>query len=79
MESITSISFYLPINIKYEIKLEKIEQQEKGSPNMGYIHGKGCIFHYSENRSPRLNGILTYASHQAPSPNHVCINDIRNM
>ena len=77
MESITSLSFYLPSNIKHEIKLEKKENQEntdiRGSPNMGYIHGKGCIFHYSENRSPRLHDILTYASHQAPSPNHVTI------
>ena len=77
MEIITSLSFYLPSNIKHEIKLEKREQQEnidiRGSPNMGYIHGNGCIFHYSENRSPRLHGILTYASHQAPSPNHVTI------
>ena len=77
MESITNLSFYLPSNIKHEIKLEKREQQEntdiRGSPNMGYIHEKGCIFHYSENRSPILHGILTYASHQAPSPNHVTI------
>ena len=77
MEIITSLSFYLPSNIKYEINLEEREQQENidihGSPNMCYIHGKGCIFHYSENRSPRLNSILTYASHQAPSPNHVTI------
>jgi len=77
MESITSISFYLPSNRNDEIKLEKREQQENtnihGSPNMGYVHGKGCIYHYSENRSPRLHGILTYASHQAPSPNHVTI------
>ena len=47
MESITSLSFYLPSNIKHEIKLEKKEQQEntdiRGSPNMGYIHGKDCI------------------------------------
>ena len=77
MESITSLSFYLPSNIKHEIKLEKREQQEnidiRGSPNMGYVHGKGCIFHYSENRSPRLHDILTYASHLTPSPNHVTI------
>ena len=77
MEIITSLSFYLPSNIKYEIKLEKREKQEntdiRGSPNMSYVHGKGCIFHYSENRSPRLHGILTYASHQALSPNHVTI------
>ena len=67
MESITSLSFYLPSNIKHEIKLEKREQ------HMGYVHGKDCIFHYSKNRSPRLHDILTYASHQAPSPNHVTI------
>ena len=77
MKSITSLSLYLPRNIKHEIKLEKIEQQEnndiRGSPNMGYVHGKGFIFHYSENRSPILHGILTYASHQDPSPNHVTI------
>ena len=77
MEIITSLSFYLPSNIKQEIKLEKRQKQEKinicGSPNMVYVHGKGCIFHYSENRSPRLHGILTYASHQDPSPNHVTI------
>ena len=77
MESITSLSFYLPRNIKHEIKLEKREQQEnidiRGSPNMGYVHRKGCIFYYSENRSPRLHGILTYASHQYPSPNYVTI------
>ena len=83
MESITSLSFYLTNNIKHEIKLEKREQQEKtdirGSPNMGYAHEKCCIFHYFENRSPRLHGILTYASHQAPSPNLVCTNDIHNM
>ena len=75
MESITSLSFYLPSNIKHEIKLEKREQQEntdiRGSPNMGYVQGKGCIFHYSKNRSSRLHGILTYASHQDPSPSHV--------
>ena len=83
MESITSLSFYLPRNTKHEIKLEKREQQENtdicGSPNMGYVHGKGCIFHYSENKSPILHGILTDASHQAPTPNHVCTNDIHNM
>ena len=83
MESITSLSFCLPINKKHEVKLEKIEKQEntdiRGSPNMGYVHGKGCIFHYYENRSPILHGILTYASHQDPSPNHVCTNDIHNM
>ena len=77
MKIITSLSFYLPSNIKHEIKLEKREQQEntdiRGSPNMGYVHRKGCIYHYSENRSPRLHGILTYALHQAPSPNHVTI------
>ena len=77
MENITSLSFYLPSNIKHEIKLEKREQQEntdtRGSPNMGYVHEKGCIFHYSKNRSPRLYDILTYASHQASSPNHVTI------
>ena len=77
MEIITSLSFYLPSNINHEIKLEKIEQQENtyicGSPNMGYVHGKGSIFHYYENRSPRLHGILTYASVQARSPNHVTI------
>ena len=76
MESITSLSFYLPSNIKHEIKLEKREQENtniRGSPNMGYIYKKGCIFHYSKNRSPRLHGILTYASHQARSPNHVTI------
>ena len=71
MESITSLSFYLPSNINQEIKLEKREKQENidicGSPNMGYFHEKGCIFHYSENRSPRLHGILTYASRQDPS------------
>ena len=48
MENITSLSS----NIKHEIKLDKREQQENtdihGSPNMGYAHGKGCIFHYSE-------------------------------
>ena len=49
MKSITSLSaFYLPSNIKHEIKLEKREQQEntdiRGPPNMGYIHEKGCIF-----------------------------------
>ena len=83
MESITSLSFYLPRNIKHEIKLEKKAQQGntdiRGSPNMGYVHMNGCIFHYYENRSPWLRGILTYASHQAPSPNHVCTNDIHNM
>ena len=83
MESITSLSFYLPSNINHEIKLEKREQQEniyiRGSPNMSYAHEKGSIFHYSENRSLRLHGILTYASHQAPSHNHVCTNDIHNM
>ena len=83
MEIITSLSLYLPSNIKHEIKFEKREQQDytniRGSPNMGYIHGKACIFHYYANRSPRLHGILTYASHQAPSPNHVCTNDIHNM
>ena len=67
MESSTSLSFYLPNNIKRRIKLEKREQEEntdiRGSPNMGYIHGQGCIFHYYENRSPRLHGFLTYASH----------------
>ena len=77
MESIISISFYLPSNIKHEIKLEKREQQENtnihGSPNMVYVHGKGCNFHYFEYRSPILHGFLTYASHQAPSPNHVTI------
>ena len=77
MEIITSRSFYLPSNIKHEIKLEKIEQQEntdiRGSPNMGYVHGNGCIFHYYENRSSRLHDILTYASHQAPIPNYVTI------
>ena len=77
MESVTSLSFYLSSNIKHEIKLEKREQQENidicGSPNMGYVHEKGCIFDYSEIRSPRLHGILTYASHKAPSPNHVTI------
>ena len=70
MEIITSLSFYLSTNIKHEIKLDKREQQENtdihGSPNMDYVHGKGCIFHYSKNRSPRLHGILTYASNQAP-------------
>ena len=86
MENITSLSFYLRSNIKHEIKLEKRQKQEKidifDSPNMAYVHGKGGIFHYSENRSPILHGILTYASHQAPSPNHVtimCTNDIHNM
>ena len=77
MEIITSLYFYLPSNIKHEITLEKREQQEKtdicGSLNMVYDHGKGCIFHYFENKSPRLHGILTYASHQASSPNHVTI------
>ena len=77
MESINSLSFHLPSNIKHDIKLDKRKQQEnidiRGSPNMGYVHRKGCIFHYYENRSPRLHGILTYASHQAPSPNHVTI------
>ena len=77
MESITRLSFDLPSDIKHEIKLEKREHQEnidiRGSPNMGYIHGKGCIFHYYENRSPRLHGILTYALHQDPLPNHVTI------
>ena len=77
MEIITSLSFYLPSNTKHEIKLEKREHQENtdihGSPNMGYIHGKGCIFHYSKNRSQRLRGIITYASDQAPSPNHFTI------
>ena len=72
MEIITSLSFYLPSNKKHEIKLEKREKQEnidiRGLPNMGYVHGKGFIFHYYENRSPRLHGILTYASHQSPSP-----------
>ena len=83
MESITSISFYLSSNIKHKIKLERREQQENtdicGSANMSYVHGNGCIFHYYANRSPILHGILTYASHQAPSPNHVCTNDIHNM
>ena len=86
MESITSLSFYLPSNIKHVIKLEKREHQENtdicGSPNMGYVHEKGCIFHYSKNRSPRLYDILTYASHQDPSPNddnNVCTNDIHKM
>ena len=82
MESITSLSFYLPSDIKHEIKLEKREQHENtnihGSPNMGYVHGKGYIFHNSGNRSPRLHDILTYGSHQAPSPNHVCTNNIHN-
>ena len=77
MESINILSFYLPSNIKHEIKLEKREQQDnidiRGSPNMGYVHGMGCVFHYFENISARLHGILTYASHQAPSPNHVTI------
>ena len=77
METITSLSFYLPSNTNHEIKFKKREQQENidihGSPNMGYVHGKSCIFHYSKNRSPRLHGILTYASHQVPSPNHVTI------
>ena len=72
MEIITSISFYLLSNIKHEIKLEKREQQEntdiRGLSNMGCIHGNGFIFHYSENRSPILHEILTYASHQSPSP-----------
>ena len=62
MESITSLSFYLPSNIKHEIKLEKREQQEnidiQGSPNMGYVHGKGYIFHYAENRSENHRPIL---------------------
>ena len=40
---------------------------------MGYVHVKGCIFHYFEYGYPRLHGILTYASHQDPSPNHVTI------
>ena len=75
MESITSISFYLPSNVQHEIKLEKREQQENidihVSPNMGYVHEKVCIVPYSENRSPRLHVILTYALHQSPSPNHV--------
>ena len=48
MESITSLSFYLPSNINHEVKLEKRKQQEKidirGSPSMGYVHGKGYIF-----------------------------------
>ena len=81
MEIITCLSFYLASNIKHEIKLEKREQQDNNkitpiyvvSPNMSYVHKKGCIFHYSENRSPRLHGILTYASHQDRSPNHVTI------
>ena len=77
MGRITSISFYLPSNIMHEIKLEKREQEENTdihvSPNMGYVHDKGCIFHYYANKSPRLHGILTYASHQPPSPNHVTI------
>ena len=83
MKIITSLSLYLTSNIEHDIKLKKREQQDnidiRGSPNMGYVHGKGCIFHYSENRSPRFYGILTYASHQDPSPNHVCTNDIHNM
>ena len=77
MEKITSLHFYLPRNINHEIILEKREKQEntdiRGSLNMGYIHKKGCIFHYFQNRSPILHVILTYASHQAPSPNHVTI------
>ena len=77
MEIITSLSFYLPRNIKHEIKLEKREKQEHtnicGSPNMGYVHRKGCIFYYLGNRSSILHGILTYASQQAPSPNHVIV------
>ena len=52
MENITSLSFYLPSNIKHEIKLEKRKQQENtdicGSSNMGYVHRKACIFHYFE-------------------------------
>ena len=63
--------------MKHEINMEKNEQQENtnicGSPNVGYVYEKGCIFHYSENRSPRLHGILTYASHKLQSPNHVTI------
>ena len=52
MKIIACLSLYLPINIKHEIKLEKIEQQQnidiRGSPNMVYIHEKGCIFYYYE-------------------------------
>ena len=63
MESITSLSFYIPSNIKHEIKLEKREQQENtdihGSPNMGYVHENGFIFHYFENR-----GIVSYAMNE---------------
>ena len=64
MKSITSLSFYLPSNIKHEIKLEKRKRENidiRGSPNMGYVHGKGCIFHYYKNTSPILHDILTYA------------------
>ena len=77
MEIITSLSFYLPSNIKHEIKLEKRQQQENtdihGSPNMGYVHENVCIFLYSENRSPSLHVILIYASYKSPSPNNVTI------
>ena len=87
MESITSLSFYLPSNIKHEIKLEKREQQEntdiRGSPNMGYVHGKGCIFHYSENRSSKIRWnphiCITSRSITQSCHNHVCTNDIHNM